>query len=44
MRLNPKEKSTIHILCYKDSVDETWVKNALEDYDQSKITWTKEYF
>jgi superfamily II DNA or RNA helicase len=44
MRLNPKEKSTIHILCYKDSVDETWVKNALEDYDQSKITWTREYF
>ncbi|HPP18463.1 MAG TPA: DEAD/DEAH box helicase family protein [Candidatus Dojkabacteria bacterium] len=44
MRLNPKEKSTIHILCYKDTVDETWVKNALEDYDQSKITWTKEYF
>jgi superfamily II DNA or RNA helicase len=44
LRLNPKDKSTIHILCYKDSVDETWVRNALEDYDKSKIEWTTEYF
>lgn len=39
LRLKPDEKGTIHILCYKDTIDETWVKNALEDYDQSKIKW-----
>jgi superfamily II DNA or RNA helicase len=39
LRLNPDDTSTIDILCYKDTVDETWVKNALEDLDQNKITW-----
>lgn len=39
LRLNPKEKSTVHILCYKDSVDEVWVKEALDNFDENKITW-----
>jgi len=39
LRLNPKDKSTIHVLCYKDTIDEDWVIKALEDYDQTKITW-----
>ena len=39
LRLNPNDKSTIHILCYEDSVDKDWVTAALEDYDQTKITW-----
>ena len=39
MRLNPNDKSAIHILCYKDCIDENWVKAALEDYDQTKITY-----
>ena len=39
LRLNPDEVATIHILCYKDSVDEHWVKSALENFDQSKIEW-----
>ena len=38
-RLNPDDKCTAHILCYKDTADETWVRAALEDYDQSKITY-----
>jgi superfamily II DNA or RNA helicase len=42
MRLNPNDKCTIHILCYKSTVDEAWVKQALEDYDQTKIEWTNE--
>lgn len=42
MRLNPNEKCVIHILCYKGTVDEAWVKQALEDYDQTKIEWTNE--
>lgn len=41
MRLNPKETSTIHILCYENTVDEFWVKSALKDYDQDKITHLK---
>ncbi len=39
LRLNPDDKATVHILCYKDTVDEKWVEEALEDLDQNKITW-----
>lgn len=43
LRLNPTETSTVHILCYKDTVDEVWVKQSLEDFDSSKITYTEDY-
>jgi superfamily II DNA or RNA helicase len=39
LRLSPEETATIHILCYMGSIDETWVKDALEGYDSSKVTW-----
>lgn len=39
LRLNPDDVATIHILCYMNTVDEDWVKEALKDYDDSKITW-----
>ena len=39
LRLNPKEKATIHILCYAGTVDVNWVRKALENFDQSKIKW-----
>jgi superfamily II DNA or RNA helicase len=39
LRLNPNDTSTINVLCYKDTVDETWVEQALEDFDQTKITY-----
>lgn len=39
LRLNPDDKAIIHILCYMNTVDEKWVKEALADYDQSKIVW-----
>jgi superfamily II DNA or RNA helicase len=39
LRLNPSETAIIHVLCYRNTVDETWVKQALEDFDQSKIQW-----
>jgi hypothetical protein len=39
LRLNPDDKATIHILCYKDTVDERWVNEALKDLDQSKIKY-----
>lgn len=37
LRLNPNDRSTIHVLCYKDTIDETWVESALSDFDQNKI-------
>ena len=39
LRLNPNDKSTIHILCYRNTIDEDWVKSALADYDQTKINY-----
>jgi len=41
LRLNPDDKAIVHILCYMGTVDEKWVKEALEDFDQSKIVWRK---
>jgi len=39
LRLNPDDCSTIHILCYKDTIDEQWVESALSGFNQSKITY-----
>lgn len=39
LRLNPDEIATVHILMYKDTIDETWVEKALQDFDQDKITY-----
>lgn len=39
MRLKPDEVATIHVLCYKNTVDEKWCKDALEDFDSSNITY-----
>lgn len=39
LRLNPNDTATVHILCYKGTVDVKWVKDALEVFDQSKISW-----
>ena len=37
LRLNPDKVATCHILCYENTVDERWVKNALKSFDQTKI-------
>jgi superfamily II DNA or RNA helicase len=39
LRLNPNDTSTVHVLCYKNTVDERWVKEALSDLDPKKITY-----
>lgn len=39
LRLNPNETSTVHILCYKDTVDEKWVDEALKDLNSNKIKY-----
>jgi superfamily II DNA or RNA helicase len=39
LRLSPDMKCTVHILCYKKTIEEQWLRNALSDYDSSKITY-----
>jgi superfamily II DNA or RNA helicase len=39
LRLNPEETAIVHILCYMNTVDEKWVKEALENFNQNKIVW-----
>jgi len=39
MRLPTTETATIHILCYKDTVDEKWVESNLEKFDKNKIKY-----
>jgi superfamily II DNA or RNA helicase len=39
LRLNPDECAIIHILYYRNTVDEIWVRKALEDFDSDKIIW-----
>jgi len=41
LSLNPKDTATVHILCYRDTVDTRWVASALEDFDESKITYVE---
>ena len=37
LRLNPNEKSIVHLLCYEDTVDMEWCKRALRSFDHTKI-------
>jgi superfamily II DNA or RNA helicase len=39
LRLNPTETANVHILMYRDTIDEHWVKKALLDFDEKKITY-----
>jgi len=39
LRLNPTEKATCHILCYKNTQDELWVQTALRDFDPKKVKY-----
>ena len=39
LRLNPTETATVHILCYKNTIDEKWVEDALKDLDSTKIKY-----
>jgi len=41
LRLNPDEVAKIHILQYQETIDETWVKRALEEFNQEKIKYVK---
>lgn len=37
--LRPDETALIHVLCTRGTVDEQWIKAALEDLDQDKIVY-----
>lgn len=37
LRLNPNEKSFVHLLCYNNTVDLEWCKSALKSFDKQKI-------
>ena len=37
LRLNPNEVCTVHVLCYRNTVDEDWVRDSLKGLDQTKI-------
>lgn len=39
LRLNPDDCATVHILCYRNTVDEKWVASALQDLDPEKIQY-----
>lgn len=39
LRLNPNDQSEVHILVYKNTIDEEWTKQALKEFDESKISW-----
>ena len=38
LRLSTNQVATLHILCYEDSADATWVSTVLENFDKNKIT------
>ena len=39
LRLSPDDTSIVHILYYRNTIDEVWVRKALEDFDPDKIIW-----
>ncbi len=39
LRLNPSNTAVCHILCYRNTQDETWVAKALKDFDDNKIKY-----
>lgn len=39
LRLAVDETGILHILCYKGTIDEDWVKMAISPYDPDKIIW-----
>jgi len=37
LRLNPDEISYVHILCYDNTIDTTWLNRSLDGFDDNKI-------
>jgi superfamily II DNA or RNA helicase len=43
LRLSPDKVCTVHILCYRKTIEEHWIKNALTKYEPSKITYIENF-
>jgi superfamily II DNA or RNA helicase len=41
LRLNPNETASVHILVYRNTIDEKWSKRALEGFNQDKIKYIR---
>lgn len=41
LRLSSDQKAICHILCFKNTIDEIWIKQALEEFDKNKIVYSK---
>jgi superfamily II DNA or RNA helicase len=41
LRLTVNELAKVHVLMYKDTIDEKWVESALEGFNQEKIIYVK---
>lgn len=39
LRLSPNDCATVYILCFRNTIDEQWVKSALEGFNQNKIMY-----
>lgn len=39
LRLDPSQTAKIHLLCYKDTIDEAWVESCLSVLDKSKVKY-----
>jgi superfamily II DNA or RNA helicase len=39
LRLNPDQTATVHLLVYRNTVDEQWVAQALDAFDPAKISY-----
>lgn len=39
LRLNPNDTAGVHILCYRNTVDEDWVASAISHLNQEKVIW-----
>jgi len=39
LRLNPDQTATVHLLAYRDTVDEHWVAQALAAFDPAKVSY-----
>jgi hypothetical protein len=41
LRLNPNEVASVHVLVYRNTIDEKWSKTALEGFNPDKIKYIR---
>jgi len=43
LRLNPNEVATLHLLVFKDSIDQAWANSVLELFDPEKVIYQNRF-